>query len=282
MALPHFGNAPIQSNGNHTDGYIPKFALTDGLGNAIESLDGAISIHDADVHHTPINEFFYRFTGVETTVAVISSAGATQLTVASTANLLNQTVQIKNGDLEVTLPKVNAVNGNIITLDRPLDNAYSIGSTVKVVDYNIRNTIGSLAAPISYKIKPDTGSWHIVTITIGLTHSTESDPSLFGNIAALTNGLVLRAYNGAAGKYRTFTNWKVNSSLGLDFGEVRFIDKKGGGDWGTFATGNIRNISGAVPNLSAENGDYLEVLVQDDLSGLILASLKVQGHIESQ
>jgi len=142
------------------------------------------------------------------------------------------------------------------------------------------NFLGSLASQVAFRIIPDYNQvWHIYTITLSLTHSSGSDPSLFGNIPSLLNGISLRAYNGLTRQYRTFTNWKNNAKIGLDFGGVIYDPKVGGGDFGTFATASIKIISGAVPSLSGINGDYLEMLVQDDLRGLITANGKVQGHI---
>jgi len=138
-------------------------------------------------------------------------------------------------------------------------------------------------APIAFRVIPDLNQvWHIITITISLTHNGASDSSLFGDIAALTNGLTLRAFKGdgqGGGQYRTFTNWKTNAQIGLDFGGVDYIPKVGGGDNATFATASIKLVAGAVPELNGANGDYLEMLVQDNLSTLLTANGKIQGHV---
>jgi hypothetical protein len=246
----------------------------------IESFKGAINVHDADVHSVPVNEYFHQHSGASTTLAVAVTAGDTSITVVSaTGFLVGDIIQIENGVIETTFPSITVIAGNVLTLDRPLDNAFSIGDKVDRIITNM-NIVASLGSPQSFKIVPDTSQeWHIYTITLSMTHNTGSDPSLFGNISALTNGICLRAFNGTAGQYRTFTNWKNNAKIGLDFGKVTYDPKVGGGDYGTFATASIKRVSGATPSLSGANGDFLEMLIQDDLSGLITVNAKVQGHV---
>jgi len=254
--------------------------LHDGYKNPIGSFKEAINVHDADVHSIPINEFFHEHTGVLTTLAVAITPQDRSITVNSVVGFaIGDRIQIEDGVIETTFPQIRDIIGNVITLDRPLDNAFDVDDIVEQVSINM-NTDGSLV-PVSYKIIPDLNQeWHIITITISLTHTSASDPSQFGDITdGLLNGVILRAYNGAAGQYRTLTNWKTNAQIGLDFGGVDYIPKAGGGDNSTFAVANIKFVSGAVPDLKGANGDFLEILIQDDLTSLITVNGKVQGHI---
>ncbi|MCK5127634.1 MAG: hypothetical protein KAR42_15360 [candidate division Zixibacteria bacterium] len=267
------------------DGFQPLLATTahDGLGNPIGSLKGAINVHDADVHDVPINELLHRHTGIDTTIAVAASAGDTSITVVDGSLFADgSSFQIEEGAvIEATFPVINSGGGtNTFVLDRPLDNDFDIGAIVEAVDTNMA-VDGTLLAPVSFRLIPDAEQeWHAITVTLSMTHSGGSDPSLFGDLTELLNGLVFRAFNGATGQHRTFDVWKNNAQIGLTFGKVEYEPKVGGGDFGTFATASIKLRSGAVPKLSGKNGDYIEGLVQDPLAALITVNIKVQGHIE--
>jgi len=91
---------------------------------------------------------------------------------------------------------------------------------------------------------------------------------------------VFRAYNGLADQYRTFTLWKTNADINLDTGGLTYKAKAPAGLYGISADGDITGRSGAIPEISGVNGDYLEILIQDDLSSLVEFVIKAQGHVE--
>ena len=252
-------------------------------GEQIGSLNGAINIHDADVHDIPVNELFHRHTGVATTLAVASLAGATAIDVVNaTGFIVGTKFQIENGVIETTFPTVTATLGTVLTLDKPLDNAFSIGDSVEIVETNMA-VLGTLASPVSFRLIPDRDQvWHIVRFLLGMIHSGAADDSKFGDLAALTNGVVLRAFNATANQHQTFTSWKDNEDIKMDMFDVTYTDKAGGGLFGTNSRGSIKIGTGAVPKISGINGDYLEILIQDDLTALTSFQLKGQGHIEGQ
>ncbi len=264
-------------------------ALFDGDNNPISSLKGAIDIHDADVHDVPVNELFHRHTGVSTTLAAITVAGVTTSIQVDDGALFN------NGDIfqieetvsgittiEVTFPTIIAGGTtNTFTLDRPLDNSFGIGASVEVVTTNMAVN-GSLVAPVIFQLIPDSlQEWHVVRFLLGMIHAAAADDSRFGDIAGgLQNGCVLRGFDGASGRYRTFTNWKTNSDIKMDMFDLTYTDKAGGGNFGSNGRGSIRDGTGAAPKLDGVTGGLLELIVQDDLTTLIDFKLKGQGHIE--
>ena len=257
-------------------------SVNDGLGNPIGSLNGAINIHDADVHTIPINEYFSRYLGIESTLTVAASVGDTSVTVVN-GGLFTVGDWIGN----VTTPtesiykQITAISVNTLTLDGPLDNAYPIGKAINVFDIDM-NAIGTLLTPVSFKFIPATGeTWHIVRFLFSMTHGSAGDLGLFGNLPPLVNGAVLRGYDGASGTFRTFMNIKTNSDTKNNMYDVDFnVRASGGGTYGTTGRGSIKLGTGAVPKLVGDNGDYFEILIQDDLSGLDGFRMKVQGHIE--
>lgn len=261
---------------------VLKVALHDGAGNVINSLDNAINVHMADVHDQGINRRFRRLPGTATTLAANASAGATQVIVASAVGFaIGNHVEISSAtEQEIVLPVITNIAGTTITLNQPLDNAYLIGDAFELATVDM-NVTGTLGAPISYTVAPEAGDiWHIVRLNIEMTHTSAGDNGLFGDLAALTNGVVVRVYKGGLGLYRTVTNWRTNSDMVTDFYNVTYAARSGGG--GAFGTNGQFSIlnSGSIIVLNGDDGDLMEILIQDDLSGLNSYVIKAQGHFE--
>jgi len=258
--------------------------LLDANNVPIGSLNGAINVHNAGVHFYPINDYFHTHTGVSTTLTVASIIGATSVTVASVVGFaIGNDIQIGGHvSADITYTKIINIIGNVIYINRPLGNTRAIGSIVEKVNINMATTIGTIAAPISYKVVPSDGLvWHVERIMLSMIHTTAGDMGLFGNITSLTNGCVLRKYNGVDGTFSTFDVWQNNSDIYLDFANLSFITRSGGGGaYGTVGSGSFSEI-GVTIKLEASLGDYMEILIQDNISGLVDFRLKVQGHLES-
>lgn len=268
-----------------TDGGNLGVNLHDSDGNVIGSLGGAIDVHDADVHDVPVNELFHRHTGITTTLAAAVTGGASApstITVASGVGFADgDPIQIESSAIiEPTFPTIVSGGGTTtLVLDRPIDNDFAIGDTVEQVTTNL--AVDGSVTPVSFKLLADTDQvWHIVRFLLAMVHAVSADDSRFGGIAALTNGCVLRGYNGTADQYRTFTSWKSNFDIKMDMFDLTYTDKAGGGDFGTNGRGSIKHGTGAVPKINEATGDFLELLIQDDLTSLIKFNLKGQGHIE--
>lgn len=258
-----------------------KTSLHDGIGNPLKSTEGALHIHDAEIDKIPFNEHFHQHTGAVDTLAAASVAGAISITVTNgTLFTALSYIQIENGVIETTFPQITSIAGNVLNLDRPVDNAFSIGDTVEEVNFNM-SVAGTISAPISFRIIPDLDQiWHVHGFGLTMLLNSAWDDSNFGDLAALPNGVVIRAYNGLANQHRTFTLWKTNADIGLDTGTLKDKAKAPSGLYGLSADGDIAGRSGAIPELNGANGDYLEMLIQDDLSGLVDYVIKVQGHVE--
>lgn len=257
-------------------------ALTDGYGNPIGSYRNSINIHASDVHYEIVNEQFSQATATTTTLDSAVSAGDTSISTVSALSVGDQLI-IENGSVENPFPIVTAVSGTgpyAITLDSPLDYDHPVGTSVTKTLVNMA-VAGSLTSPQSFKVQPLSGEvMHLTRILIEMTHGTAGDNGLFGNLAALKSGCVLRYYNGATGQNTKFTNWKTNSDMVTDMYDVTYSSRSGGGGaYGTNCRGTFKNAD-AIIRLDGDAGDYLELLVQDDLSGLVSFRIKAQGHFE--
>jgi len=258
--------------------------IFDSDGNPISSSRGAIDTHDAHVHHEIINKEFNRHTATTTTLAVATVGDGTeyQIEVVDASSFsAGDNIHVGNGEHEITHPKIISIATNVITLDRRLDLAHSIGTSIIKAVLDIRSLAGTLVSPVEYWVAPPEGEvWHLMRILFSMSHGTAGDLGKFGGIAALTNGLFMRAKT--SGSFGTVTNWKTNENIKTDMFDLAFDTRSGGGGaYGTSCRGTFFK-TGAIVRLDGDEGDRLSIFIQDDLTGLDSFTMKAQGHIEGQ
>lgn len=136
--------------------------------------------------------------------------------------------------------------------------------------------VNGSVTPVSFKIQPPIGEiWHIHKIAIDMAHGSAGDVGLFGDLAALTNGCQLNVYTGTTSV--EYTVWQTSADIYMDFGNLQFIPRSGGGGaYGTLGVGKFGD-AGTVVRLTSDM--YLELLVRDDLTGLDAFRMKAQGHL---
>lgn len=265
--------------------------LTGADGNPLSSYlniatgEYVLNIHDADVHTRVINKDMHRHVGVSTTITANTAAGTTyQIEVAdATGFVVGDPIHINTTTVETTHPRIRAITAATgpatFTLDRRLDYAHFIGDEVKKSVINMKTAVGTMADPIEYWVGPELGEvWHITRLLFEMTHSTAGDMGKFGDLAPLANGVLLRAR--INGQYGTFTNWKTNAEIKSDMYDVDFnVRAGGGGTFGTSGRGTFTN-AGAIVRLDGNTTDRIELYVQDDLTGLLTFTMKMQGHFE--
>lgn len=175
--------------------------------------------------------------------------------------------------------EVVSIDTLTVTLDTPLDFAFTTACTITYGTYNM-NVDGS-STPVSFKI-PVTyiSAVYDMTRVLGVIRDDSAmDDGKFGGITQLTNGVVLRHVEN--GVIHNIFNVKNNGELALRMFDANYIDSTLGpsGQYGyrfrrTFAG---QHTNGVTKRL-LENG-YLEVLIQDDLTGLITFNMVGQGHV---
>jgi len=185
------------------EGFQPLLntALHDGFGNPISSLDGALDVHQADVHIIPVNDYAHRHIS-PTTLAAPVTAGDTQMQVVdATGFTVGEYVHMGpiGNTKEPTHPQVTVqdIPGGIVTFDRPIDFDYVIGEEVSVAIVNmVTGSAGAtLVAPVVYRYRPHNGFVeHIERLLFSMVHNTSADESCFGGGAALATGIVIRAF----------------------------------------------------------------------------------------
>lgn len=261
--------------------------LRDASGNPINSLEGAIDIHDADVHREAVNHYLYRELANYTLAADVSSQ-ATQITLTSvTGVVIGSDFHMRDtatGNHDHTFVTVTNIVGNVVTLNRPLDNSYLAASTIVTRISRNMNVVGSLGTPIIYLLKPTEGqAWHINSISFSMTDTTAMDDATFGGRTALPNGVSVRLHDITNGTYNTYSFWRKNSDFYLDCFTPSYADKAPSGYYGFRGKLFIKDSYGAVVYLAntVSSEIQLEVLIQDDLSVLDTFEITVHAHIAS-
>lgn len=255
----------------------------DGIGNALSSYQDpqgnyVLNIHDADVHNVLVNRHFCKDgVGVEAIGSAVS-AGDVTIAVASTTDLADgDFVMLKDsgGDIRETYFEITSiVVDTSITLDRPVDIAYATGTIQEVIpSMNVDGSGGTLifeVAPPSDKV------WHITRVLISITDSGAMDDGLFGSLAALEFGTILRESKTV---YSTLGVWKVNGDMIQDMYDIEYHAKAPAGENGLKGRFSLIKNSVAL-RLDGSNSDTLQILIQDDLTALTTFIMKAQGHVE--
>ena len=165
---------------------------------------------------------------------------------------------------------------NVITVDTPLDRAWSgthpHGLTDMAVD-------GSSTPQVFHVTLPSGIAVHVTRIIVHIEDNAAMDDGKFGALTALTNGVVVRVYRTATGKYETIMNAKTNGEWAQRVYDVSYADNAPAGTYGLRVRRSFGGEDKAGTVILLEPGDAFQVIVQDDLTGLLSFGLAVQGHI---
>lgn len=257
----------------------------DGSGNPLSShLDNqgnyVLNIHDSDVHNVLVNSHFIDFDTATENPSVAITAGDTLIQVASTTGFsIGDDIVIKDvgGDMREHQFLITAlVVDTSITVDRPIDIDYTTSATLELVLLNM-NVNGSLAAPLIYEVSPPSDEiWHITRVLISITDNAAMDDAKFGGITALVNGVVLRQNKTVN---NTISIWRSNQAMIEDMFDIVYSAAAPAGSEGLRGRFSFHK-SSVVMRLDGSAGEKLQVLIQDDLTGLTTFKMKAQGHIE--
>jgi hypothetical protein len=246
-------------------------------------IDGRELTYDPSLNAPGVNVAFHvnpqqQPTLPSTTLAVAASAGDIAVTVVSSAGFsIGQEIEIYNTSKELSFPRVVGVSGNILSLDRPLDRGYEVGDFVDGIDSDLSSYVGSIGSPISFRVTPPKGfRWKISRYIVRMSHTTAGDDSKFGNQPSLVTGVVVRKCTG--GVMDTLDVWRNNGDIAGDTFDLTYSDKAGAGLFGTRARMTFTRFGGN-PVLDGDNEDFLELLVQGDLTGNTTVKVRAQGVV---
>ena len=176
---------------------------------------------------------------------------------------------------------VSSISGDTINFSAPSDYAFTTSAEVCFAEWDFSVANGT-TTPVIYKVCPPSGAkWDITNINFTIVDtgtSTQFTASGFGNIiGGLTNGIILRKVDGI-----TKNVWQINNNGGFSDRGCRYdIDRAGffgANEIGLSATYCI-NDKGVTIRLDGDTDDELNIIVQDDLTGLDKMAVVAQGHV---
>jgi hypothetical protein len=180
---------------------------------------------------------------------------------------------------EVT--SVTPIAGNQYTLgiSIPLDYPFSTDSGCSLLDVDM-NVDGS-GTPIEFQIRPKSGtSWDITRMMTSMVLTSQGDDGLFGNLAALTNGVYYRKED--AEESNNIFNAKENSDYAIEGFDLAYVVRSGGqGSHGMRSriTWAGQSKQGVTIRLVGDSGDHFTATVRDDLRLIGKFRTKIQGHV---
>jgi len=244
---------------------------------------GTFNVNVIDQTTRPFDFFFGRLDGL-TTLSSQANPEDKTLTLTDTTGFVDGThvgvFSAENPDVFYLGTQLGAPVGNVITVDTPIDQTLQINSAIATTTINM--AVDGSVTTQHFQIGPvGVGSTQIVDITRILGHILDSsamDDGKFGGIPALTNGIVLRKNDGVIFNY---WNVKTNADLALICFNFNYSDKAPGGQYGcnfrnTFAGQSTHGV--VIELLPTE---YLEILIQDDLTNLDEFKMMAQGHFRT-
>lgn len=266
-----------------TQGYtshIRKFFITDettGKTAAVET-NGGLAVNIQDQHSLALDLRFIQAQGPPTTLSVQANPDDKTITVVSTTNFVaGNTVGIFSDTGFFYFGKqIGAPAGNVISLDTPVDRMFIIGSNVLTAIDNL-NVDGSITTqifqigPIGQDIEVD-----ITRIMGYIEDSVSMDDSRFGGLAPLTNGIVFRHNNTVI---NNLWNIKSNGDFGLLCFDFSYTDKAPAGNYGMRFRNTYAGPSKHGVTIRLMPSDILQLLIQDDLTGLVKFNMMAQGHL---
>ena len=248
-------------------------------GETARVTNGGLDVNVQDQHTRALDLLFIQAAGVPTTLSVESVPDTRTVTLTSTTGFVAGIyVGVFSLGADFYLgQQLGAPAGNVITLDTPMDKVYPVGSLVLPFTFDM-NVDGSSVRKIFQVGSAGSGIDLDITRIVGhIQAGAAMDDSLFGNLAALVNGCVLRR---ADGSYQNLWNVKTNGDLGLLSGvDFEYTDSAPAGSFGArFRIGyGGQDKHGVTLRLLA--GETLEFIIQDNLTGLEAFHMMAQGHV---
>lgn len=171
---------------------------------------------------------------------------------------------------------IQTINTLTVTFNCPADQAFTTNAVVCTGKWNM-NVNGSVT-PSIFRIKPPLGVQRDINrIIIGITDDVAMDDWKFWGIASLTNGVVFRIKDWY---YKNLFVVSDNGWLRERSFDVAYADKAPAWTYwfGCRKTFNWQDKSWVTLRLNWDTGDELQIIIQDNLTGLTKFACVAQWH----
>jgi len=271
-AVPCFGQGYVEGP--------DRVKITDPVtGEAAEVKDGGLAVKLQDPHTRALDLRFIMAVGAPSALAYTTVVDAHTVVLADATGFVDGSYILiaEDGDKFYLGTQIGAASNDTITVDSPLDRAYSAGSVVLNTTYNM-NVVGSPEAPKIFQIGSAGATTEIdITRIMGyFQDNVTMGDGKFGSLDPLVWGCVLRISNG----FKTNTwNIKTNADLALLGFDFTYPPRAPASDDSarfriTYAGQEKHGVT-----FRLEPGWTLEFIIQDDLSDLTIFNMMAQGHL---
>ncbi len=164
-----------------------------------------------------------------------------------------------------SIKSTNDINGNVNANVTFPEVIYQLVDLANGSNINMAVS-GTLGSPVVFRFNaPSTQTWYIDELTILINDNANFPNNGFGALTALTNGLIIRYRS--KGQVYTFCNLKDNYGIIRTFDENVFSSVASGLLSTDRTYRGSKNLRNRIP-LQGSTSDYIEVVVQDNLTGL--------------
>jgi hypothetical protein len=256
---------------------VMPIAITDLDGEVVNVTGNGLDVFIQDQTTELIDLRFIREDDTFTLAAPISVDDTTFTVTAGHSIIVGDVVELAEGKHLYQALALGVV-GNVITIDCVFDRDFTIAASGV-------NGTGNMALDASggtetFRVTPKnlvSTEWDIVRVIFAMTDDSSMDDGTFGGIAALTNGVVLRAHNS---NDKNVFNVKTNGDFALRSFDAEYADRVPAGQFGfrSRRTFGGQDKNGIVIRLDSDVNDEIQLLLRDDLSGLLTFEAVAQGH----
>lgn len=257
-----------------------KFITDEVSGDTAKVTNGGLDINIQDQHTQAFDLHMGKGNGA-TTISAAAVVDTYTLTLTSTVGFVagGSIILVDFLGEAFVATQIGAPAGSVITVDTPINRVYAIGTLIAPVNLNLA-VDGSVTRQI-FAIGPIGSAFEFdITRLLGyIQDGTVMDDGKFGGITALTNGCVFRRYIASSGTYQNFWNVKTNGDLALIGYDFSYTDKPPAGtSYGARFRITYAGQAKHGVTIRLEDGDILQFIVQDDLTGLEKFHVMAQGH----
>lgn len=242
-------------------------ALYTLLFGAVES-NGAFAVNVQDQHSKTGDLFFSQVIGSPVTLASDATIDTYTLTMSGGHGILvgEQLVLYDAVSGRLYIGEALVVVTNTITLDTPLNYSYPSATSALVRSTKDLNVNGSVTRQTFSITPPVDIELDITRIIFQMETTNFPELDMFGDIAGgITRGVVFRVINGINVNY---FNAKHNSDLAILMYDIKEYEAAKHGTNGLGGRLTYAGQSKHGVTLRLAQGDSLEIIIQDDLTGI--------------
>lgn len=258
--------------------------LTLKLSVIVSPLDdnGNVEVAVQDNTNIPINLYLTRNLANITLVSPTSIDGDFAIINSPIVPVIDNLVCFKEGEHFYQSEIIGVVSlggGNYnVSLESPLDFNFSVLGGCSLRSNNL--AVDGSVTPIVFDVSPSRLSvdWHVNKVLFHIEDGSVMDSGRFGGINKLSKGIILRLVDGVN---KNLLSISSNGDFAEHDATIKYDDKAPSGVYSLISTKifNGQDNAGVVLYLNSNTSDKLEVIVQDDLSGLDHVHVVAIGHV---